>query len=97
MPTYVYLCDECDVRFDAVRSMSDMDEPAECPDCGVVTTHRVFDASQQYSFMAVTLHDKFERNRKRHLKQRRERLRAQAASSKRGGDSNASNINLQHQ
>ena len=34
MPIYEYTCVTCHNRFDKRRSMSQMDEPAPCPDCG---------------------------------------------------------------
>ena len=34
MPIYEYTCVTCANRFERRRSMSDMDEPAPCPDCG---------------------------------------------------------------
>ena len=34
MPIYEYTCVTCRSRFEKLRSMSRMDEPAPCPDCG---------------------------------------------------------------
>ena len=34
MPIYEYTCTLCDNRFDRLRSMSQMDAEAPCPDCG---------------------------------------------------------------
>ena len=44
MPTYTYLCKECDVPFEEVRSMNDLDRPAPCPECGGGDTHRIISA-----------------------------------------------------
>ena len=34
MPVYEYSCVKCDKRFEALRSMSQMNAPIECPRCG---------------------------------------------------------------
>ena len=34
MPIYEYTCVTCSNRFDKRRSMSQMNDPASCPDCG---------------------------------------------------------------
>ncbi len=34
MPLYEYCCQDCDTRFDALRSMSAADAPIACPKCG---------------------------------------------------------------
>ena len=34
MPIYEYTCAECDLKFESMRPVSRMDEPAECPTCG---------------------------------------------------------------
>lgn len=36
MPIYEYACADCDIRFDRMRSMSEADDPADCPQCGAV-------------------------------------------------------------
>ncbi len=33
MPIYEYSCTECKTKFELLRSMSQIDEPAECPKC----------------------------------------------------------------
>ena len=33
MPIYEYYCVECDLRFDLLRKMSDIDKSASCPSC----------------------------------------------------------------
>jgi putative FmdB family regulatory protein len=33
MPVYEYLCARCDKRFEALRPMSQMDVPIDCPRC----------------------------------------------------------------
>lgn len=33
MPIYEYVCTNCDSKFELLRSMSQMDEKAECPKC----------------------------------------------------------------
>jgi len=34
MPLYEYYCDNCDNLFEALRSISQSDQPAKCPNCG---------------------------------------------------------------
>ena len=34
MPIYEYACTICSNVFEKLRPMSEMDEPANCPDCG---------------------------------------------------------------
>lgn len=34
MPIYEYICQDCQHRFDARRSMADADMPIACPKCG---------------------------------------------------------------
>ena len=31
MPVYEYVCDKCETKFEALRTVSRMDEPAPCP------------------------------------------------------------------
>jgi putative FmdB family regulatory protein len=31
MPLYEYVCSDCDIRFDQLRRVARMDEPASCP------------------------------------------------------------------
>jgi putative FmdB family regulatory protein len=33
MPIYEYVCTSCNTKFELLRSMSRMDEEAECPQC----------------------------------------------------------------
>ena len=33
MPIYEYICDNCQARFDLLRTMSQADAPARCPHC----------------------------------------------------------------
>ncbi len=40
MPLYEYKCEDCDVRFEALRGMSQSDWPIACPQCGQEHTHR---------------------------------------------------------
>ena len=40
MPLYEYICDDCDERFDALRSIADADTPISCPQCGGEHTRR---------------------------------------------------------
>lgn len=40
MPVYEYVCDKCSTKFEALRPVSRMDEPALCPR-GHGTAHRV--------------------------------------------------------
>ena len=48
MPIYEYTCITCSNRFDRRRSMSQMDEPAPCPDCGS-ESRRVFSVFAAFS------------------------------------------------
>lgn len=41
MALYEYKCADCEDRFDVMRSMSEADEPAECPECGSSASMRV--------------------------------------------------------
>jgi putative FmdB family regulatory protein len=41
MPLYEYECSDCETRFDALRGMSEADDPIACPTCGSQETHRV--------------------------------------------------------
>ena len=50
MPTYDYACPDCG-GFDAIRSVSRRDEPAECPDCGAPSP-RVLSAAPRLALMA---------------------------------------------
>lgn len=34
MPLYEYQCSDCETRFDALRGMSEADNPIACPQCG---------------------------------------------------------------
>ena len=49
MPTYDYACSGCG-GFDAIRSLSQRNEPAACPACGNAAT-RVFVAAPQLALM----------------------------------------------
>jgi putative FmdB family regulatory protein len=40
MPVYEYVCDRCEQKFEALRTVSRMDEPAPCPK-GHGSSHRV--------------------------------------------------------
>ena len=40
MPVYEYVCEKCDKKFEALRPVSRMDEPAPCPQ-GHPRSHRV--------------------------------------------------------
>ncbi len=40
MPVYEYQCKACSQRFEALRAMSQMDAPIECPKCGSETVQR---------------------------------------------------------
>ena len=41
MPLYEYECAECHTRFDALRGMSQADEPIACPHCDSDETCRM--------------------------------------------------------
>ena len=41
MPLYEYKCANCEMRFDALRAMSDADAPIACPKCGSERTGRM--------------------------------------------------------
>ena len=54
MPIYEYTCVTCSNRFDKRRSMSQMNDPASCPDCGsesrrVFSVFAAFSSGQQRS------------------------------------------------
>ena len=49
MPTYDYACGDCG-GFDAIRSMSQRDEPAACPGCGVPAP-RVFASAPRLALL----------------------------------------------
>lgn len=34
MPLYEYDCDDCGLRFELLRKLSDFTKPAKCPECG---------------------------------------------------------------
>jgi putative FmdB family regulatory protein len=36
MPIYEFSCPKCSERFELLRSVSQCDEPAPCPECGAV-------------------------------------------------------------
>jgi putative FmdB family regulatory protein len=36
---YEYVCLKCKTRFELLRSLSERDEPAECPECGTKKKH----------------------------------------------------------
>ena len=40
MPLYEYKCLDCEICFDALRSMGDADAPIACPTCGGENTGR---------------------------------------------------------
>jgi putative FmdB family regulatory protein len=40
MPLYEYKCLDCEICFDALRSMGDADAPIACPKCGGENTAR---------------------------------------------------------
>jgi putative FmdB family regulatory protein len=40
MPVYEYVCDKCETKFEALRPVRGMDEPAPCPK-GHGSSHRV--------------------------------------------------------
>jgi len=50
MPIYEYLCSDCGVKFDVLRSMKDADAPIACKNCQGTNTKRalsVFFASSE--------------------------------------------------
>jgi putative FmdB family regulatory protein len=40
MPIYEYFCADCKVKFEALRSMSQADDPISCPHCDGLNTSR---------------------------------------------------------
>lgn len=34
MPLYEYTCPKCNQEFELIRTLSERDEPAACPECG---------------------------------------------------------------
>ncbi|NTW44413.1 MAG: zinc ribbon domain-containing protein [Anaerolineaceae bacterium] len=41
MPIYEYRCQDCEVVFEALRSIKDSDSPINCKKCQSMNTHRV--------------------------------------------------------
>ena len=41
MPLYEYECLDCETRFDALRGMSEADDPISCPQCESQETQRM--------------------------------------------------------
>ena len=41
MPIYEYQCQECGLKFEALRSLNDADTPIECSRCMSTSTKRV--------------------------------------------------------
>ena len=65
MPTYDYACTACG-GFDALRSLSQRNEPAACPDCGAVSP-RVFATAPRLALMEGSTRSAMETNeRARH-------------------------------
>jgi putative FmdB family regulatory protein len=65
MPTYDYACAACG-GFDAIKSLSQRDVPAACPECGGASP-RVFVAAPQLALMASGTRDAMATNeRARH-------------------------------
>ena len=60
MPTYDYACPDCG-GFDALRSVSQRDEPCSCPDCGTVSP-RVFVAAPRLACMSSDTRNAIEVN-----------------------------------
>jgi putative FmdB family regulatory protein len=40
MPTYVYRCQDCGIRFESLRAMKDADSPISCDTCHSTNTSR---------------------------------------------------------
>jgi len=40
MPIYEYICNECGLEFDKMRSFNDSDAPIECKKCNSIHTNR---------------------------------------------------------
>jgi len=53
MPIYEYRCPNCEEVWELLRKMSAMDEPYECPDCGVECDHVISDCmwTQKFRWM----------------------------------------------
>jgi len=45
MPIYEYVCKDCDIKFEALRSFSKADEPIECEQCDGENTTRTVSAA----------------------------------------------------
>ncbi len=43
MPLYEFSCKACERRFESIRKLSEMNEPAPCPECGT-SSERVLSA-----------------------------------------------------
>ena len=44
MPLYEYMCDECQCKFDLLRSFSQADDPVTCPYCEHAGARRLLSA-----------------------------------------------------
>jgi putative FmdB family regulatory protein len=62
MPTYEYDCQDCG-GFDAIRNMSQRDEPCACPACGVAAT-RVFASAPRLACVSSDTRTAMDRNEK---------------------------------
>lgn len=40
MPIYEYCCDDCEIKFDVLRTMSQADDPIACVQCEGMNTRR---------------------------------------------------------
>ena len=49
MPLYEYYCPDCEIVFDALRSMSEADEPIACPQCTGMEARRVLSRFAAFS------------------------------------------------
>jgi putative FmdB family regulatory protein len=62
MPTYEYDCQDCG-GFDAIRTMSQRNEPCACPECGVAAT-RVFASAPRLACVSSDTRTAMDRNEK---------------------------------
>ncbi len=49
MPLYEYLCDDCQMRFEALRAFSQADDLLPCPRCQSKRTKRVISSFAAFS------------------------------------------------
>jgi putative FmdB family regulatory protein len=49
MPIYEYICQECGVKFDVLRTIKDADAPISCQKCASLSTKRAISVFSAHS------------------------------------------------